>query len=448
MGRFAMLLSKDIKVITRNRALIVTLILYPLLMVAVLGLVFADPNQPIPVGIVIGSEGNAPVEVEGMTVSLEMVEEQIDEVAAAERFATRAEAEDALRNGEVDAVIVFPDYFLADLLQDFRNRAQMSVVLDASDPTKSTVAENIIRAAVQQFNEQVVAHKVDMVVQLLDLALDGDNGEVQQDMSFRDLLALLRDLRNDDNLPPEHRARVEDGIRFLEFAIDELENSQDTINSIAFPIQTQVSHIDSGVLDARDIVVPAAVALSIFWTGILATASLVVYERESYAQARLNVSPVPMATVVTSKLTITGLIIILQSLLIIFTAKILWDIRIDAPVLLLVVLLSGAFAAVGLGLLVAGLARDTNGATLLSVLAIFPMMFLSGLFFPISFMPTLAQHIARLMPLTYAVDGLRGAMLRNYGFAEAQVDIAVLLLLGLAAIVIGYVRNSQLARGV
>jgi ABC-type multidrug transport system permease subunit len=446
VGRFGTLFGKDVKVILRNRTLLVTLILYPLLMVSILGLVFADPDRPIPVGIVIGTEGNAPVELDAITVSLDTITAEIGRVAHPERFATRAEAEDALRNGRVDAVLVFPDYFLADLLQDFREQATLVVVLDASDPAKSTVAENVIRASVQRFNERIVEYKVAAVVELLDLALDGDNGVQRSNMHFREMLRLLENVRDDPNTAEPLRQRVVRAIDFLRATIGELEQGQETITSIAFPIRTQVSHIDSGVLVARDIVVPAAVALSIFWTGILATASLVVYERESHAQTRLNVTPVGLAQVVASKLVLTATIILLQSFLIVGVAKGLWDIRLDNPALLLVVMVAGAFAAVGLGLLVAGLARDTNGTTLLSVLAIFPMMFLSGLFFPISFMPRIARIVAHVVPLTYAVDGLRGAMLRNYSFADARLDLAVLLLLGTLTLLVGYHRNRKLTR--
>lgn len=442
MGRFRVLFSKDMKIIGRNRTLVVTLILYPLLMVSILGLVFADPDQPIPVGIVVGDEGNQPVSLEGIEVSLDMIEDQIDRVAHTERFQSRQAAEDALRNGRVDAVLVFPDYFLADVVLDFRERATLTVILDGSDPAKSMVAENIIRASVQQFNERVVQFKVNEVVALLDESLEGDR---PSDMSFRNMLVLLNDLRDDPDLPPEHRGRIDSAIRFLELTIEELEQSSETVQSIALPIETQVTHIDSGVLSARDVVVPAAVALSIFWTGILASASLVVYERQSHAQLRLNVSPVGMPAIIASKLTLTAAIIVLQSLLIVAVAKLLWAIRLDAPGLLFLVMLAGAFAAVGLGLFVAGLARDMNGTTLLSVLAIFPMMFLSGLFFPISFMPAAAQFVARLIPLTYAVDGLRGAMLRNYTFADVQSNLIILVALGTVAMIIGYVRNKRLS---
>jgi ABC-type multidrug transport system permease subunit len=450
MGRFVALVQKDAKVIVRNRGLLLTLLLYPLVLVLVLGLVFADPGQPIPVGVVIGGEGNEDIRVGNTTFSVREVIEDIDQMAHAREFSgatveeARERAVDALRKGEVDAVVVFPDDFLADLLQDFRTRAEMEVILDSSDPAKSMMAQNVIRAGVQQFNQDIVAFKVDEVVDLLYLALEGTDRRLAGDMNFRELRDLIQDVLDEEQISSQNRRDLEDAITFLDTAIWELEDSAETIESIAFPILLRESHVATGVLQARDVVVPATVALSIFWTGILATASLVVYERQSHAQLRLNVTPVRPFTVLSAKLVVAVAIILLQSGLIIGIARTLWAIRLDNPALLLVMLLASAFAAVGLGLLVAGLSRDTNGSTLLSVLAVFPMMFLSGLFFPVSFMPQVAQALAHAMPMMYAVEGLRGAMLRDWSFAEAGVELAFLIILGAVALVVGHHRNRRL----
>ncbi len=449
LGRFSSLVRKDLKVIVRNRTLLVTLMLYPLVLVSVLGLVFADPGQPVPVGVVIGSEGNEAITLSGETFTVADITRELDRVAHTQRFEgetfedARDQATEALRNGEVDAVLVFPDYFLADLLQDFRTQATMEMILDSSDPAKSMTAQNIIRAGVQDFNQDVVSFKVDETVRLLDLALEGD---FAGDMNFRELRDLIQHVLDEEDVSQSTRRELENALTFLDTAIIELENSSETIQSIAFPIQLEESHISTGVLQARDVVVPAAVALSIFWTGILATASLVVYERQSHAQLRINVTPVRPAVVLASKLMVAVLIILAQSALIIGISRLLWTIRLDNPLLLLVMLLAASFAAVGLGLLVAGFSRDTNGSTLLAVLVVFPMMFLSGLFFPVSFMPTVAQWLAHAMPMMYAVDGLRGAMLRDYVFVNAQLDLVVLLVLGVVALLIGQARNRQLGK--
>jgi hypothetical protein len=49
---FFTLFRKDALLVWRNRALLVTLVVYPLLVVGVLGLAFADPEQRIPIAVV------------------------------------------------------------------------------------------------------------------------------------------------------------------------------------------------------------------------------------------------------------------------------------------------------------------------------------------------------------------------------------------------------------
>ena len=66
----------------------------------------------------------------------------------------------------------------------------------------------------------------------------------------------------------------------------------------------------------------------------------------------------------------------------------------------------------------------------------FPMMFLSGTFFPLSSMPLFLQAIAHVLPLTYVSDGLRASMI----FGQSQTAIlntAIITMLGIACILIG-----------
>lgn len=82
------------------------------------------------------------------------------------------------------------------------------------------------------------------------------------------------------------------------------------------------------------------------------------------------------------------------------------------PLLLVVVL--GMAAFLSLGFVIAGLSR-TEEATLPIINVIsFPMMFLCGIFFPVTTLPTFLQTIVRYLPLTYLVDGTRGLMSGQY----------------------------------
>ncbi|MFQ5951054.1 MAG: ABC transporter ATP-binding protein/permease [Candidatus Geothermarchaeales archaeon] len=75
------------------------------------------------------------------------------------------------------------------------------------------------------------------------------------------------------------------------------------------------------------------------------------------------------------------------------------------------------------------LADDAAGSAI-----IFPMMFLSGTFWPIDFMPEFLQSIASVLPLTYFDNGLRDAMI--YGNTASALD-NTLIMLAVAAFFIG-----------
>jgi ABC-2 type transport system permease protein len=74
---------------------------------------------------------------------------------------------------------------------------------------------------------------------------------------------------------------------------------------------------------------------------------------------------------------------------------------------LLAVVLLGTATMFGIGLAVGGWAKNENQAAPLGNLISFPMMFLSGTFFPRFLMPDWLQGISGLLPLTPIVDALR-----------------------------------------
>jgi ABC-2 type transport system permease protein len=57
----------------------------------------------------------------------------------------------------------------------------------------------------------------------------------------------------------------------------------------------------------------------------------------------------------------------------------------------------------------------------------FPLMFLSGTFFPIDAMPDALRTVARAMPLTYLGDALRQVMVNGTPFSPLWVCFAVLV---------------------
>jgi len=60
----------------------------------------------------------------------------------------------------------------------------------------------------------------------------------------------------------------------------------------------------------------------------------------------------------------------------------------------------------------------------------FPMMFLSGVFFPIQQMPSFMQSVASFLPLTYAADAMRKVMVLGAGTQAILTDVVVLAVFG------------------
>jgi len=92
---------------------------------------------------------------------------------------------------------------------------------------------------------------------------------------------------------------------------------------------------------------------------------------------------------------------------------------------------AGAFLFVSMGMLFGSAVKDPESAVAIANIIGFPMMFLSGSFFPIESFPPFLQAVAQVLPLTYLNEGLRDTMV--YGVdANALVSLGVLVVVGLA----------------
>jgi ABC-2 type transport system permease protein len=95
---------------------------------------------------------------------------------------------------------------------------------------------------------------------------------------------------------------------------------------------------------------------------------------------------------------------------------------------IIVFLVLGPFFFVSLGMLVGTVSNSPESASVVGNLVTFPMMFLSGTFFPVQSMPAYLQAVAHVLPLYYVIEGLTNVMI--YGnFASAYFDMVVVLTL-------------------
>ena len=110
-----------------------------------------------------------------------------------------------------------------------------------------------------------------------------------------------------------------------------------------------------------------------------------------------------------------------------------------SPALAFLIVFLLAIGAVNLGILLSTFARTELQVIQFIPIVIVPQALLGGVFWSISSLPDPLQPIARVLPLTYAIDGLRNVLIRGEGLASQtlQVDLLVLLLVAVVLIVLG-----------
>lgn len=428
-------LAKDARLLLRNRALLAALLLYPLLLVGVLGAAFQQPPDRLDVALVNHDPAGS-LDVNGRRVSADSILSSSSAFAHVRRVDTDAQALSLLRNGQVDAVVIVPERFLYEL-STLGSNATLKLVVDESDPLHAGVARNAVQGVIQDFIKGVVGEKIRSVEQLLNLTVSGGSTNVlgaQVDiLGIQRARARLVEVR--DGLAPNDpsRQKTQDVITFLDFAGGVLGNSEQYLVTTALPLRVETSGLAAKDTQLTSIALPGAIVLGLFWTGALAAALLASRERETGAARRLQAAPGWRGWPLVSKSLVALLAAMVPAALAIAIGFVALGAHVASPALTLLVLVLGALAAGALGLLAAGLARASAGAALLAVLALLPMLLLGGLFFPVAFMPAPAQLVAGVLPVTLATDALRGAMLRGNDLAELALPLAGLALFALLA---------------
>lgn len=108
-------------------------------------------------------------------------------------------------------------------------------------------------------------------------------------------------------------------------------------------------------------------------------------------------------------------------------ARLFFHLNMNGDYLSLVMLvILGIFTMFGIGLAIGGWAKNENQAAPLAQIVVFPMMFLSGTFFPRFLMPPLLQKISYFLPLTPLIDGSRMIVTEGKTILEIGPQVGLL----------------------
>jgi ABC-2 type transport system permease protein len=185
-----------------------------------------------------------------------------------------------------------------------------------------------------------------------------------------------------------------------------------------------------------DFFLPGMIGVTAMTTSIFTSVSISAQFKQNGVFHKLATTPLKRyewilsRTVYNVLLTFLGMAVMLILGVAVFGMKM----TVDAVSLFLVAMASLMFT--GLGMIIARFVKDPDGADAAANAITFPMMFLSGTFFPLSQMPLFLQAIAQVLPLTYVSNGLRASMIFANSYV-AIVNTAIITVLGIACILIG-----------
>ena len=185
-----------------------------------------------------------------------------------------------------------------------------------------------------------------------------------------------------------------------------------------------------------DFYVPGITAAFIMTNGIIAlTANTTEFKRRGIIK-RLSITPLTKMDWILGNVLSQTLLNLMLTAIMIALGWLIFNVRVLPDALSIILIFLGSVMFSGIGMLLSGLVKDVEAASAIGNAIAFPMMFLSGAYFPLEIMPSYIQTIAKVLPLTYFADGLRYSMLYKYpegvytNMAIVAVLAVVFLLLG------------------
>ena len=195
-------------------------------------------------------------------------------------------------------------------------------------------------------------------------------------------------------------------------------------------------------LKSRWFYVPAVLAMILMIMTMLLSAMGVVREKEIGTMEQIIVTPIRSWQLIVGKLFPFAVIGLVQVFLVTGIAVFGFGVPLVGSFPLLV-LLSMLFIlnTLGLGLLVSTLVRTQQQAMMMAAFTVMlPMIYLSGLIFPIENMPRAVQLITYAIPVRYYAAIIRGVFLRGSGLDVLWPEAVTLAVMGTSLLAVAALR--------
>ena len=162
----------------------------------------------------------------------------------------------------------------------------------------------------------------------------------------------------------------------------------------------------------KGFIVPGIAAMAIMQNGIFSVVFTLLSYKNQGVLKRLKAAPISPSHYIVGHLISRVSIIILQTFILLIMGVFVLGVSVGqgsflAWLNILFLSFLGGILFLAIGLAISSLAPNEDSAPALANLVTFPMLFLSGVFFPIDFLPKIISYISNILPLTHLAEGIR-----------------------------------------
>ncbi|WP_407411209.1 ABC transporter permease [Methanobrevibacter sp.] len=378
--KFWWMIKKELISLKRHPGRLISILAFPIIMILLFGYGMGGEMTDLPIVVVSQSHGDL------TDLTLDTIK-STETYHVVEVMDSLSDAKARVDSGEVKAAIILP----SDYDDDSSQQKGVTLYLDSSDQMASQILESSTQGIFYRLSNMVAASQTSVSTQ-------------------------------DANITPS-----------LGHSLD---NFKDDISLHINRIYGNIKYID--------FLVPAILGMTIMMSCMMGMGATIAGERETGELARLFMTPTSVSTVIGGKIAAKLLIELVRALILIFMAVLLFNVSIKGGFLqTFIVLVIGALCFVGFGIMLSARTATQEDYAQISLPFSMPMMFVSGVFYPIETMPWILQKLAYVFPLTYLNDAMRGVMLKGQTLGDVWLDLVVLLGFTVLFFIIGVKRFNR-----
>jgi ABC-2 type transport system permease protein len=178
-----------------------------------------------------------------------------------------------------------------------------------------------------------------------------------------------------------------------------------------------------------DFFVPGIIAMTVMTASLFGAVNVNAELRQKGVIKKLSTTPITHTDWILSNVLYQFLLSVISTILILLVSYAVFDVSLKLNFWLPVFVVLDVFAFVGIGMILTRVAKEAESAAAAANAIMFPMMFLSGTFFPVEMMPGFLQKFSRILPLYYVNEGLRASMI----FLDNMVALRCSVIIGVFA---------------